>query len=83
MLYEVITLLDSLNGAAVEGLVKSLAEDEGDETAISAFAAWLWAETRGLPFFIEALLQMLIEQGILVVVEGRQSTYNFARNNFV
>jgi DNA-binding SARP family transcriptional activator/tetratricopeptide (TPR) repeat protein len=71
-------LLDSLNGGAVEGLVKTLAEDEGDETAISAFAAWLWAETRGLPFFIEALLQMLIEQGILVALEGRHSTYNFA-----
>ena len=43
-----------------------------------AFATWLWAETRGLPFFIEALLQMLIEQGVLVPVEGRPSTYNFA-----
>ena len=43
-----------------------LAGEEADETATLAFAAWLWAETRGLPFFIEALLQMLIEQGILV-----------------
>ena len=71
-------LLDSLNGAAVEELVKSLAGDEADETAISAFAAWLWAETRGLPFFIEALLQMLIEQGILITTKGTQPAYNFA-----
>ena len=71
-------LLDNLNGVAVEGLVKTLAGDGADETAISAFGAWLWAETRGLPFFIEALLQMLIEQGVLVPVEGQQSTYNFA-----
>jgi len=71
-------LLDNLNGAAVEGLVKTLAGDEADQIAPSAFAAWLWAETRGLPFFIEALLQMLIEQDVLVPVEGQQSTYNFA-----
>ena len=71
-------LLDSLNGTAVEGLIQSLAGEDGDEAATSAFATWLWAETRGLPFFIEALLQMLIEQGVLVPVEGRPSTYNFA-----
>jgi len=70
-------LLDNLNGAAVEGLVKSLAGDGTDDTSTSAFAAWLWAETRGLPFFIEALLQMLIEQDILIPVEGQQSTYDF------
>jgi DNA-binding SARP family transcriptional activator/predicted ATPase len=68
-------LLDNLSGAAVEGLVETLAVDE---TATSAFAAWLWAETRGLPFFIEALLQMLIEQGILVAVGDRRPAYNFA-----
>jgi len=71
-------LLDSLNGAAVEELAKSLAGDETDEAATSAFGAWLWAETRGLPFFIEALLQMLIEQGILAPIEGQQLTFNFA-----
>jgi len=71
-------LLDSLNGVAVEGLVKSLAGEGADETSTSAFAAWLWAETRGLPFFIEALLQMLIEQDVLIPVEGRQSIYDFA-----
>jgi DNA-binding SARP family transcriptional activator/tetratricopeptide (TPR) repeat protein len=70
-------LLDSLNGAAVEELVKSLARDEVDETATSAFGAWLWAETRGLPFFIEALVQMLIEQDVLVPVEGGRPAYNF------
>ncbi len=71
-------LLDNLSAAAVEGLVKTLAGDEADETSTSAFGAWLWAETRGLPFFIEALLQMLIEQGILVPIEGGRPTYNFA-----
>ena len=71
-------LLDSLNGAAVEELVKSLAVDGADTTSTSAFAAWLWAETRGLPFFIEALLQMLIEHGVLVSVEGGRPAYNFA-----
>ena len=57
MLYEVITrlLLDNLSGTAVGELISHLAGEEVDETARSAFAAWLWAETRGLPFFIEAL----------------------------
>lgn len=71
-------LLDNLNGAAVEELISRLAGKEADETAVSTFAAWLWAETRGLPFFIEALLQMLIEQGILAPIEGQQLTFNFA-----
>jgi len=71
-------LLDNLNGAAVEELIRRLAGKEADETAVSTFAAWLWAETRGLPFFIEALLQMLIEQGILAPIEGQQLTFNFA-----
>jgi len=71
-------LLDNLNGAAVEELAKTLAGEEADETATSAFAAWLWAETRGLPFFIEALLQMLIEQDILVPIEGQQPIYDLA-----
>ena len=71
-------LLDSLNGAAMEELISHLAEKDADKTTTSAFAAWLWAETRGLPFFIEALLQMLIEQGVLVPFEGRQPTYDFA-----
>jgi DNA-binding SARP family transcriptional activator/predicted ATPase len=71
-------LLDNLSGAAVEELVSRLAGEDGDETAASTFAAWLWAETRGLPFFIEALLQMLIEQGVLVAIGDQQPTYNFA-----
>ncbi|HKI55078.1 MAG TPA: AAA family ATPase [Anaerolineales bacterium] len=71
-------LLDNLNGTAVEELVKTLAGDGADATLTSAFGAWLWAETRGLPFFIEALLQMLIEQGILVTREDQDPTYNFA-----
>ena len=71
-------LLDSLNGAAVEELIGHLAGKDADKTATSAFAAWLWAETRGLPFFIEALLQMLIEQGILAAVGEQGPAYNFA-----
>jgi DNA-binding SARP family transcriptional activator/tetratricopeptide (TPR) repeat protein len=71
-------LLDSLNGAAVEELISRLAGEGADRTAFSSFAAWLWAETKGLPFFIEALLQMLIEQNVLALVEGRQSAYDFA-----
>jgi DNA-binding SARP family transcriptional activator len=69
-------LLDSLNGSAVEQLVSRLAGDEADEAP--AFAAWLWAETRGLPFFIEALLQMLVEQGFLPVTGDGQPVYDFA-----
>ena len=71
-------LLDNLNGTAVKELVKTLAGEDADETAVSDFGAWLWAETRGLPFFIEALLQMLIEQDILISIEEQQSTYNLA-----
>jgi len=74
-------LLDSLSGTAVEQLVNSLAGESADKAATmspaSAFAAWLWAETRGLPFFIEALLQMLIEQGILPVTGGDHPIYDF------
>ncbi|MEJ2750771.1 MAG: AAA family ATPase, partial [Anaerolineae bacterium] len=70
-------LLDSLNGTAVEQLVNCLARENVGETT-TAFAAWLWAETRGLPFFIEALLQMLVEQDILPVTEKGQPVYDFA-----
>lgn len=44
----------------------------------TAFAAWLWSETRGLPFFIEALLQMLVEQGVLPVTGEDRPVYDFA-----
>jgi DNA-binding SARP family transcriptional activator/tetratricopeptide (TPR) repeat protein len=71
-------LLDNLSGAAVEELVSRLAGKGADDTAVSAFGAWLWAETRGLPFFIEALLQMLIEQGVLVTVGDQRPAYDFA-----
>jgi DNA-binding SARP family transcriptional activator/tetratricopeptide (TPR) repeat protein len=70
-------LLDSLNGSAVEQLVSRLAGEKVDETT-TGFAAWLWAETRGLPFFIEALLQMLVEQGILPVTGEGRPVYDFA-----
>jgi DNA-binding SARP family transcriptional activator/tetratricopeptide (TPR) repeat protein len=72
-------LLDPLNGTAVEQLVARLADPNAGREATEAFGAWLWAETRGLPFFIEALLQMLVEEGILAVkeVEGRRG-YEFA-----
>lgn len=71
-------LLDNLSGAALEQLVGRLAGEGTDETTTSAFAAWLWAETRGLPFFVEALLHMLVEQGILTAADGARPTYNFA-----
>ena len=71
-------LLDNLSGAVVEELVNRLAGKGADETAASTFGAWLWAETRGLPFFIEALLQMLIEQGVLVAVGDQGAAYDFA-----
>jgi DNA-binding SARP family transcriptional activator len=70
--------LDSLSRAAVEQLVNRLAGLSADEKTTSAFAAWLWAETRGLPFFIEALLKMLVEQGVLTVTDERRPTYDFA-----
>ncbi|MEJ2749535.1 MAG: hypothetical protein P8183_16765, partial [Anaerolineae bacterium] len=70
-------LLDSLSGTAVEQLVKRLAGESEDELT-TAFAAWLWSETRGLPFFIEALLQMLVEQGVLPVTGAGQPVYDFA-----
>jgi tetratricopeptide (TPR) repeat protein len=72
-------LLDSLSGKAVQQLVVRLADPATDEEATHAFAGWLWAETRGLPFFIEALLQMLIEEDVVAIsqVSGR-SAYDFA-----
>ncbi|MGD8806621.1 MAG: AAA family ATPase [Chloroflexota bacterium] len=71
-------LLDSLNGAAVQELVEHLSSRPVDEEATTAFSAWLWAETRGLPFFIEALLHMLVKQGILPVIDKDMPTYDFA-----
>jgi predicted ATPase len=72
-------LLDPLSGADVKQLVTHLAKPEADEKAAHAFSDWLWAETRGLPFFIEALLQMLAAQGVLeaTALEG-QPRYAFA-----
>ena len=72
-------LLDPLSGTAVRQLVTHLAASRADDEVTNAFAEWLWAETRGLPFFIEALLQMLAVEEILAVkeVEGRP-VYDFA-----
>ncbi|HEX6384396.1 MAG TPA: AAA family ATPase [Anaerolineae bacterium] len=71
-------LLDSLNGSAVEQLINRLAGENVGETTAN-FGAWLWAETRGLPFFIEALLQMLVEQDILPLTDKGQPVYDFAK----
>ena len=72
-------LLDSLNAAAVRRLVSRLAAPETAAEATNAFGEWLWAETGGLPFFIDALLQMLVEQGILAVRETEvRHSYDFA-----
>jgi DNA-binding SARP family transcriptional activator len=38
----------------------------GSLLCLERFAAWLFAETRGQPFYLNALLQMLLERGILV-----------------
>jgi DNA-binding SARP family transcriptional activator/tetratricopeptide (TPR) repeat protein len=72
-------LLDTLSGAAVQRLVAHLAGSAADAEATHAFGTWLWAETGGLPFFIEALLQMLVAQEVLVIqeTEGRPG-YDFA-----
>lgn len=85
-------LLDSLSGTAVQHLIANL--ESGNRGAdpppatetvrtlprpsTQAFADWLWAETNGLPFFIEALLQMLIEQGVLTVQEETGGGYDFS-----
>jgi predicted ATPase len=72
-------LLDTLSGTAVQQLVTRLADPAADEEAPHAFAAWLWAETSGLPFFIEAVLQMLVEEGIVATTEaGDRLGYDFA-----
>jgi predicted ATPase/DNA-binding SARP family transcriptional activator len=72
-------LLNALNGTAVRQLVARLAGPEVDQEATNAFGAWLWAETGGLPFFIDALLQMLIAEEVLAAreTEGRRG-YDFA-----
>jgi predicted ATPase/DNA-binding SARP family transcriptional activator len=71
-------LLDSLSGTDVQQLVTRLAGPQANSEVTNAFGAWLWAETGGLPFYIEALLQMLVAKGNLAAaeVEGR-SGYDF------
>ena len=71
-------LLDALNGSAVQELVTRLADPAVEDEAARAFGAWLWAETRGLPFFIEALLQMLVEQGSLPLTGAEGPLFDFA-----
>ena len=71
-------LLEPLSETAVQRLITKLADPAADEGAARAFADWLWVETNGLPFFIEARLQMLIEQGILAVTEKAGSRYDFS-----
>jgi len=70
-------LLDNLGSTDIDQLVSHMAGEEANEKTRSDFATWLWAETRGLPFFIEALLQMLVEQGVLPVTGEGQPVYNF------
>jgi predicted ATPase len=62
-------LIDTLSGTAVRQLVRRLAAADAGQEVTNEFGEWLWAETGGLPFFIEALLQMLAERGILAVKE--------------
>jgi DNA-binding SARP family transcriptional activator len=44
----------------------------GSRLCPERFAAWLFAETKGQPFYLNALLQMLLECGVLVprLIEG-------------
>jgi DNA-binding SARP family transcriptional activator/predicted ATPase len=71
-------LLEMLGSTAVQTLIADLAAPGADGKAVRAFAEWIWAETNGLPFFIEALLQMLSEQGILTRAAGEGGGYDFA-----
>ncbi len=73
------SLLEPLNGTTVQQIVNCLAYPEADEEQTHAFGDWLWAETQGLPFFIQALLQMLIAKGTLAFTEKEgHSGYDFA-----
>src|SRR2546425_12030867 len=38
----------------------------GSSLSLERFAAWLFAETKGQPFYLKALRQTLLERGILV-----------------
>jgi len=71
-------LLDALTGTAMQELVARLTGPTTDDASTTTFGEWLWAETSGLPFFVEALLQMLVEQGILTTTDESGSTYDFA-----
>lgn len=85
-------LLDALSGTDVHHLVSNLHTGQHGSAAHSAegaipllpgappqsFADWLWAETSGLPFYIEALLQMLIQQGVLSRRGEDGAGYDFA-----
>jgi DNA-binding SARP family transcriptional activator/tetratricopeptide (TPR) repeat protein len=77
-------LLDPLSGKAVRQLVSRLADPAADEVTTYEFADWLWAETNGLPFFIEAILHMLDSEGFLSIVDkgdpsdNHGSRYDFA-----
>jgi DNA-binding SARP family transcriptional activator/predicted ATPase len=71
-------LLDALSGVAVQTLIAGLAVPGAGAAATRAFAEWIWAETSGLPFFIEALLQMLVEQDVLTTPQGNNTGYDFS-----
>ncbi len=58
-------LMEPIDGVAVKQLVARMSGTSFEDRTTGSFAEWLWAETQGLPFFIEALLQMLVEQGVL------------------
>jgi DNA-binding SARP family transcriptional activator/tetratricopeptide (TPR) repeat protein len=71
--------LDSLSGTDVQQLVTRLAGPHADGEVTKEFGAWLWAETGGLPFFIEALLQVLVARDDLAAAQGEgRSGYDFA-----
>lgn len=87
-----LLLLDSLSATAVQQLIASLQSCRPGSEALpmteivrslpgastQSFADWLWAETSGLPFYIEAVLQMLIQQGVLSRQKENGAGYDFA-----
>jgi tetratricopeptide (TPR) repeat protein len=68
--------LPALTPAVVQQLVGILAgqgsgDDVAEQAVVREFGAWLQAETGGVPFYVEAMLQMLIEQGVFTRRQGQ------------
>jgi len=66
--------LTPLSVEAVQKLVTALA-GEIEEAVVDPFGDWLQSETGGVPFFVEAMLQMFAEQGALLQEERNDRPY--------